>query len=217
MNTTNLMPRGRQQQRSCRLRLRAWGGVCGSLALLLAGGGIWCFAIARLGAAPVSDVLRASQDVAHLLEQQKAISADLAAAQNEAQSVRLISGQPDWSLLLQMVSQSMDDEIVLKSCDLAREPDAPISPAEIHPAASAARTAGVVQTELATRGQLLTLRLSGFGRSQAAVSRFVLRLESAEIFERVTFLQSSRQPLLAGEAIGFQLECPLRPSERGAK
>jgi hypothetical protein len=54
------------------------------------------------------------------------------------------------------------------------------------------------------------LRLSGLGRSQAAVAQFVLQLETTDLFEHVSLLQTTRQQYLGGEAVAFELDCPLR-------
>ena len=57
-----------------------------------------------------------------------------------------------------------------------------------------------------------TLVLSGFGKSQESVSRFVLRLEATDIFHVVRLVSSSRQSFLDQEAVAFTVECHFRRS-----
>ena len=42
------------------------------------------------------------------------------------------------------------------------------------------------------------------------MAQFVLELEATELFERVNLLQTTRQEFLGGEAVAFELDCPLR-------
>ena len=53
------------------------------------------------------------------------------------------------------------------------------------------------------------IRLVGYARSQAAVSQFVLRLEAAGLFDRVTVMRTAREPFLDDQAIAFHLQCLL--------
>jgi Tfp pilus assembly protein PilN len=54
------------------------------------------------------------------------------------------------------------------------------------------------------------LYVSGYARSQAAVSQFVLRLDELDVFERVDLLKSGREAMFDGDAIGFQVQCSFR-------
>ena len=56
-------------------------------------------------------------------------------------------------------------------------------------------------------GFLLGLR--GYGRSQAAVAKFVLRLEQTGLFQEVKTLKRTREAFLDAEAVAFRLECLL--------
>jgi hypothetical protein len=51
------------------------------------------------------------------------------------------------------------------------------------------------------------LLLTGFGKSQESVSRFVLRLEESGVFDAVRLISSCRQTFLQGDAVAFSVEC----------
>ena len=61
------------------------------------------------------------------------------------------------------------------------------------------------------------LRLAGVGRSQAAVSQFVLRLEQLGLFDRVTLLDTRREPFGADSAVGFRAVCIMHVREGAGK
>ena len=120
-------------------------------------------------------------------------------------STRLATNQPDLSILLALLSSSADEQTFLNRVELKlnAEPAAETTP---HPL-------GVVHMPQPgnhadeQRGPVVVV--TGFARSQSALSRFVMKLEDAAVFERVTILQNSSQPLFAGDAVGFKLECPM--------
>jgi Tfp pilus assembly protein PilN len=99
-----------------------------------------------------------------------------------------VGKQPDWSILLALLASTLEDEIVLRSVRLvsgaAEEGDQ--------------REAGAPNLDFA-----------GLGQSQAAVSRFVLRLEEISLFRSVKLLDTRREPFLDGHAITFRVECVL--------
>ncbi len=216
MNLTNLMPIARQQQRVCRVRLRAWAVACGLLGFTLAATAVW----SRCAAGddkpiPFVELSRVSQQISRDAEAAHDLQSRIALVRHEMQSVRFVSDQPDWSLLLQLVSNSLGDDVVLKSCDLTHRAEAPVpmSARDLHPAP----VATVHPAPEPPHRETLILHLAGFARSQAEVSNFVLRLEAIGLFQNVKLLQSARQPLLAGEAIGFELECPIRAGQESQR
>jgi hypothetical protein len=72
--------------------------------------------------------------------------------------------------------------------------------------APASQPLGAISTRLLT--------ITGYGRSQAAVSHFVLRLEEAQLFDQVTLIKTSREPFAASDAYAFQIECSLSGGAR---
>src|SRR5260370_38207947 len=54
------------------------------------------------------------------------------------------------------------------------------------------------------------VRIQGYGRSQAVVAQFILRLEQTGLFDDVVLVKTNREPFLDDHAMSFQVECQLR-------
>jgi len=132
-----------------------------------------------------------------------ALKIEITKAETKVEAHRALGNQPDWSILLAMLADSLEDDVVLNKCHFATAPKAP----------SVAAGGG----DDPPGRQLFTLEVSGLGRSQTAVSQFVLRLEKAKLFDRVKLIKTGRQKFLTGRAIGFQLECSLGDASGGAR
>ena len=108
--------------------------------------------------------------------------------------------QPDWSLLLALLSRTLGDQAVLRSVGLEYAPEAFEETAPSAP-------------EAPNEPPPVTLELSGLGQTQYVVSRFVLRLEQTPLFESVRLIDTRREPFLAGHAVAFRIECVLGAGE----
>jgi hypothetical protein len=106
----------------------------------------------------------------------------------------------------------VDDQIVLTNTKLD------VAAAEIQPAAKPAPKSLTTRDPNTAPPQttMLRLTLQGMGRSPAAVSQFVLRLERLGLFERVDLARSSRQNVGTIEANVFRIECLLQRSVKPA-
>jgi hypothetical protein len=116
-------------------------------------------------------------------------------AQARLDTIRVINEQPDWSVLLRLIAKASTDQIVLTGCRLDLQADA--NRTNARPATTQPNAANHV------------LSITGFGRTQAAVSHFVLRLEEAKLFDRVSLIKTSREAFSSGEAVAFRIECSL--------
>jgi len=197
MYRVNLIPASRRQARRRRARRRGWLGLCAVYgALLLASYLVFHLAWGS-GDRSVPDELR---QTAATIEQLRVESAEaerkLAQAQSALSASRAIGTQPELSVLLALLAKSLDDELVLSRCQLEwlQQP----GPA-------------TVRYSRAKKG--LGLKVAGFGRTQAAVSRFVLRLEGANVFDQVSLVKANREPFLAGQAVAFLVECLLEEKD----
>ncbi len=119
------------------------------------------------------------------------LSRELANAQWKLESCRAVGKQPDWSIPLAMVAGKLGEEVVLERCQLEPREDAD------------------GQGDDDAGSGRYVFRISGLGKSQTAVSQFVLRLEKSELFNHVRLIKTNRQPFLNGKAVQFQLECLL--------
>lgn len=96
-------------------------------------------------------------------------------------------------------------QIVLSQCELV-----PVSEAVTSlPGVVAPNGSTVSPSAPAIAQQRYTLTLSGMGRSQAAISQYVLRLENTGLFDRVTLIESKLAPFGGGEAVSFRIGCTL--------
>ncbi len=118
-----------------------------------------------------------------------------------------VNGQPDWSMLLASVARLRGDDVVLKSCGLDAAAE---TIREKPPEKVADKTTPVASPAPMTLPARAIVRLQGYGRSQAAVGQFVLRLEQTGLFDDVLLVKTNREPFLDDHAMSFQLECQLK-------
>ena len=180
----NLVPIDRRTARLVRRRLRAWSRVCGVYLAL------WVVAhvAIQIGRASDDRALRSElEQIRTVMEDAEAALAvrqldfDQAVARLPANLE--VGRQPDWSILLALLSASLGERVVLRGVTLERaDPD------------------GAAPVRLA---------LSALGESQGAVTSFVLRLEETPPFRSVKLVDTRREPFLAGHAVAFQVECAL--------
>jgi hypothetical protein len=232
MKSVNLIPAARLSARRRRAHAKRCIAGCSLYAVLamaaeLACRGIWGQADASLPvrlADAQAVVERSARDLA-------ATRADMDAAQSTLRASRSIAEQPDWSVLMNLLALKEGDEIVLRQCLV--QPGAPAAASRqdaadkqreserVREAAArgskpAARRGQVGQSDAAPLEPSMVLSISGLGRSQPAVSQFVLRLESMHLFARVTLLDTNRETFLGGEALGFRIDCSLDDPAAGA-
>jgi Tfp pilus assembly protein PilN len=213
----NLLPLPRLQAMSRRCRVRRWLAASACYAALLVVGYAMCMAssgsdVDATGAA-LDKVNRQIDDLNHSLA---ALRPQLAEMQAKLSVAKMVGDQPNWSLLLAIISSTLDEEIVLSSARLdSAGAGTQAQQRQGAAAAPTSRPSGDGDCKLA-------VTLQGFAKTQGAMSQFVLRLERLGLFERVEMMNSSRQQFGAnGEATGFRVECELRrtgganPSAKG--
>jgi hypothetical protein len=127
---------------------------------------------------------------------------NLGEATTALETTRAIHHQPDWSRLFLGLSERLGDEIVLARCQLTTLTQDNRIVAEQWADSMPARPLSTLLKECRH-----TLLLSGFGKSQESVSRFVLRLEGTGVFHLVRLVNSNRQTFLDKEAVAFSVEC----------
>ena len=213
MNGVNFIPRQRRESSRRRARLAAWAIAASAYALLCV------VAFAASGTMdPVEDPTTATklaQLPGEIDASQRALTslhAQLDEAQARLDAARAVARQPDWSVLLGMLAQSVGDDVVLTTCKL--QADRPADRTDATPRVGSTRSpgaAGASPTAAATvaPGSRFTLELGGLGRTQASVSQFVLRLEQLGLFERVTIVKTGREMFGEHESIGFRLEATI--------
>jgi hypothetical protein len=192
MNRTNLMPAVRLARLAQARSVRRWVKIVSVYSTLVIA------ACGAIGFTAATDAPQDAKAVHAYLERAKkksaAIGADVAAEQTRMASVMEVSEQPDWSILLSVLSRTLGDDIVLTAVDTSG-PDG----------AGGASTMPDVFT------------ITGVGRSQPAIAQFVLRLERLGLFSRVDLVQTSPQSVFGTDGIGFKLECATAIARGGAK
>jgi outer membrane murein-binding lipoprotein Lpp len=205
MTDANLIPKPRRAARRRRRRIRAWAGICIAYAVVL---GIGC-GIYRSGwpvGGDVSDELQAVAAQAEQLNQAiTELSNDMAQARLIRAAAQRVADQPDWSILLVLIDQTLGDDIVLNRCRLDQ------MDASGGAMALPVSNAGGAHRSLDEMPKAYTYALSGYGRDPESVAQFVLRLEGLGLFGRVTAMRTSRTSFLGGTAIAFEIVCTLEP------
>jgi hypothetical protein len=200
------MPAPRRQAKACRVRMRQWVAPGVAFVGMLVFICIACHRTWGVGPDPLAEELRETTD--RISDSGRTIGAlqkQLVATRWKLDTFRGVGQQPDWSVVLSLLADTLGSEAVLKSCELnettiqADTNTGPRGGAEI-PVTS------VVEEQ---KQVVFVLGVSGFGRSQTAVSQFVLRLERSGLFDNVRIVRTTREPFLNGKAIAFRLECRL--------
>jgi Tfp pilus assembly protein PilN len=212
----NLIPLHRRRAKARRARTRAWFAIGGTYAVVLTIAAVALTFASSSTCVPAKDLRKAESEIERSNQQLTAVRTVLAEAQQTLASARAVSDQPDWSMLLVLLAKSTGDDVVLNRCEITpvkddAAPTIPGAPPPAPPVAPPVQTVGLTPKAAVSRSAgRADLRLAGIGRSQAAVAQFVLQLESTDLFEHVSLLQTTRQEYLGGEAVAFELDCPLR-------
>jgi hypothetical protein len=192
VQSRNFIPSHRLEAAQRHRRLHAWIGAAAIYAAALVAVYIGCACVWGVDAKALA---RRRQATANRVEQirgqiQKA-QADLTQARRTLAANEAVGGHPDWSLLLILLAQNMNERVVLRQCRL---------------------TPGGVEDDTAAESRptgAWRLEMSGFGREVTAVSQFALALEKTGLFEEVRLLKTVRQPFMAQQATHFEIQCAL--------
>lgn len=204
MNDVNLIPADRLASKRRMARLRTWAVMCGAYLTLLAAALLCAHAICRGDGVVVEELNSTEQRVQRYNAVIIELREELAKTTTALEMSRAISNQPDWSKLLVLLGDQLGEEVVLNNCQLvAVNEDGKNETGHLQESSSFL----AASTSLAERRH--KLEISGFGKTQSSVSRFVLRLEKIGIFDSVRLINSYRQPFLNGQAVAFGVECSI--------
>jgi len=197
----NLIPKARLARKKRNARLRLWGGFFCFYVLLLATAIISCGALwatpEKMAAKKLDAELRKTAVIERSIEKLKS---EAQKSRQDLEARQAIRDQPDWSILLALLSDQLGDEVVLNKCGLSPVQD------------ESSGTLGSGRDnnrDVPLSQQQYRLNMAGFGRTQIAVSQFVLSLEQLHLFRDVRLVKVSRQPFLDGQAIAFSIECSI--------
>jgi len=205
MGDVNLIPTKRLTSKHRKVRLRIWALVCGAYLTSLAVASLSARVLWPAGASSIAEQLKAtSQSIEQHNSTIIELREKLAEATGALETVGAVSSQPDWSKLLILLSNELQEEVVLNSCRLVSLDKNDKNVRDHLQELLSSLPVGVL---LAERQYILSL--SGFGSTQSSISQFVLRLEEIKIFESVRLIDSHRQPFGNDEAVAFSIECRL--------
>ena len=204
MVSVNLIPAARLIRKRRHARLSIWTKVSLGYALLLVcalGASRWIW---NCDDAAVSHQLDAAS---RKIEDSAASITDLQGKLTEARATlnaaRAVGNQPDWSALLVLLTHKLEDQVVLDSCELRPLID------EQTRSKNGSGSSETAKTQVPLGGRRYELVLSGYGRTQTAVSQFVLRLERIDLFSTIKLTRSNRGPFMTQEAVAFCIECSM--------
>ena len=208
--TVNLVPPARREMQHKKARIRFWLMTSGAYGLC------WLLVVMFVGATGLNDDTALRRELVQLNALVGSSESELAQMRGklgrfnvELATSQAIGRQPDWSILLALVSSTLGDRITLRSCALGRSHDSFDAPGPLSGITDSRATAPGGVPESAN----LQLELIGLGISQQAVSEFVLRLEEMTLFRQVKLIETRREPYLESDAIAFRLVCIFQTEE----
>ncbi|MCX5674134.1 MAG: hypothetical protein NTX87_03925 [Planctomycetota bacterium] len=210
MKSINFIPSYRIAARQRRNRVRWWiTAIAISLVLelggIVCGYGIWCGGRMVLA----GELTKTTTTIGSADRAIRMLQSELAAQEATLKASQDVQSQPDWSVLLALLARSLGDGAVLRRCELK-----PVQPAAVTSQVSAVSPAPAVPLGDATA---FALKISGCGRTVADVLKFAEGLERAGLFDQIRLVKTDTQPLLAGTAVGFEMECSLTGKRENSK
>jgi Tfp pilus assembly protein PilN len=211
MTGVNLIPTQRLAAKRRRSRINRWlVGTTAYAALALA---------ACIGAnvawgtdyhSTAGDLAQTSERISHLTTKAADLRRRLADAESLRQTAQAVSDQPDWSILLAILSETLGHDVTLR--ELRLQPDrraaapaaAPTSTPQARPPAP-----------LNATSLRFVLELRGVARSQPAVAQFVLRLQQIGLFDEVKLIRTGREPLFNASAVTFDITATIHEYTAG--
>jgi len=188
MRSINLIPSSRQAAR----RRRRQVGWCaaGCVAYGLAAAAAGAVAVVVWGGRDVAvtgELSSVQQDIQKSNQSLAQANAALARARTVLGATRQMCERPDWGQLPALLAQEGSDRVMLRTCELS-----PAGPA----------TAGV------PAGPFVLLA-AGVARTPADAQQYAIRLQKTGLFDRVTLVDTHREPFAGLEAAAFRIECAL--------
>ena len=194
----NLLPAKRKLARQCRRYRLRWTAGLAVYATVMAG--VWLVSH-QLGTGPeaalADEVYTVRRQIADAEQNLAQVTPRLAQAKQTLAANRSVALRPNWSLLLDLLADLLDDQTMLRGVEL--RPLASGSTAATHDDTTAYR-----------------LRIRGVAESQTAVMAYVLRLEATGLFDHVKPVGTQPEPFRDQRLIGFEIECHLGAKSEGA-
>jgi Tfp pilus assembly protein PilN len=199
MYAANLLPATRRAARSTHTRIKLWSAIGAAYCALVIGGVALAHVI--LGAQyhnAAVDLEREDLHIKQLMADSLDLRKQLTGAVALRQSVREVTDQPDWSIILTALPSLGGDEMVLREVKL-------------HPVETNVIVSATAKKDAKPQESLreFTLEMKGVCKSQPGVAKFVLALQQANIFEEVKLVRTAREPFMDQMAVSFEVQCTM--------
>ena len=217
--SVNLIPLRRMQARHRDVRVRRWIVITVAyVALLVVGCGVTDVLWSRPGRAISEELTALDRQLADLTRQISLVQPELAEGKSQLEASRAVAIQPDWSLLLALLSRLRGDSVVLERCVLTPELEtSQIRPTVVNASAGGAVAATAKPPPSMRKSMHVRLELKGLGRTNHDVSRFVLNLEQSGLFDSVRLMETVRAPFGTGHAVSFRVHCFMQERQEGQR
>jgi Tfp pilus assembly protein PilN len=194
MMTINLLPNRRQVRLQQRRRMRTWGigvGVyTGVLGAVFAG----AYMIRPPGPETINRQLASAelqiQDSVRVIA---TLQAEMKDTERTLTTMQRIGPKPDWSVALAEFGATAGEDIVIGDITMRQRK----------------RSASAGGSRIDEPSDAVTLRVSGYGRNQRAVTDFLMALNQSGLIDSTKLLKSEREPLFGGYAAAFIVECDI--------
>lgn len=204
MTGINLIPTHRLLAMQRRIRARLWiriDSICICVLLII------CAIVMPLfnqsASSVVDELVFLDKKSTGMNRSISALLPELSEAKLTLDASRAMQKQPDWSVLLALLANLQGDQIVMRNVHTKLMGDGHVATgdSEVIPA-----------EEISAAGDNRSgykLVLGGMGKTQNAISQFVLRLEQCGLFERVRVVMTNRESFMSDHAVYFELLCTI--------
>jgi Tfp pilus assembly protein PilN len=204
MKSINLIPAQRRQAKASRGRIVKWGVGLGFYCIVILVG---CLAYRHYATGDnwgiEGQVSKADNHLKSVKGAMATLGAGAAKSRQEFGTVEALAQQPDWSLMFDLMSRSLGENVVLQSCRLE-----PLGLLDKGP-----KGADKADKKTDNSPKPARVDLAGVAKGQSDMSDYVLRLEKLGIFDKVRLIQTTPQTFMGGKAASFRLECILAGGE----
>ncbi len=206
MKRVDLMPKDCRDRIQFRLRLRTWMAVTACWGVLV---GTACLVSAVTHSTDASSVvhkrLESLQTQSEKTQQKAGIAqVTLNEVRQQWQANRSISEQPDWGILLALLTQVRDDRVTLARCSVT-----PVTVRLVDQAKAAKKHQKKPVKVMAG----YRLSLDGLATSQDALSRYLIELERTGVMTDVALIESRAEKINGQTATMFTIECEMMLEE----
>ena len=188
MRSINLIPSSRQAARRRRRQVRWCAAGCVAYGLVATAAGAMALVLwGGRNPAVTQELATVEQDIRKSNQSLAQAQAALARARTVLGATREMCERPDWGQLPALLAHEGSDRVMLRTCELS-------------PAGQA--TAGI------PAGPFVLLA-TGVARTPADAQEYAIRLQKTGLFDRVTLVDTHREPFAGLEAAAFRIECAL--------